>query len=115
MGVDFCGIMGRRGAHVFYHFSTVIALLVFTVAHIAALRGKAEGGDPESAYYASWDESLGVVAWHDGPQTYAICANLPRARLLDLADGERAATAEGPGFSWSPRPVFALAHRSAVH
>jgi len=106
--------MGRRGTHVLYHSSNGIALSVFTVVRIAALRGKTEGGDPESAYYASWDEPLGAVAWHDGPQTYAICAYLPRARLLDLADGGRTAAAEGPGFSWSLRPVLALAHRSAV-
>jgi anti-sigma factor (TIGR02949 family) len=102
VGADRCGIMGRAGAHILYHSATDVALSVYTVARIATFGGRAGAGNTTDEYYVSWDEPLGVVAWHTGPQTHAICANLPRDRLLDLAVGGRTATAEVPGPTWSP-------------
>ena len=109
VGADRCGVMGRAGAHVLYHSASDVALSVFTVVRIAAFSGRATSGDARDEYYVSWDEPLGVVAWHTGPQTHAICANLPRDRLLDLAYGGRTATVEVPNSPWSPPHALVLA------
>lgn len=97
VGADRCGIQGRRGAHVLYRSraDATLMLSVFTVPRIATL-GSGGGDLAEEAYLVSTDEPLGVVAWHAGRQTYALCGALSEARLLDLAGGSRTANAGDP-------------------
>lgn len=108
VGADRCGIMGRRGSHVLYRAAGGGAMLsAFTVGRLAALDPGIGDATPDDRCYVSFDDSVGVVAWHDGPQTHVLCAELPAAILQELVVVARTARA-GP--TVGPNPVLALAN-----
>ena len=92
VGADRCGVRGQRGAHVLYRRPSppVVMLSVFTLPRLADLQpGGGDGTAEEAKYYVTRGDSPRLVAWHDGAQTYTVCADLPEADLLAIAGGIR--------------------------
>jgi anti-sigma factor RsiW len=114
VGADRCGILGRRGAHVLYRLASAGPWLsVFTVARLPGLWAALGDSPPyhnnDRRYFVSGEESLTVVAWHDGRQTYAFCGRMPKPDLLALAEQIRTASAMSPHPASRPSqrwPVF---------
>lgn len=109
VGADSCGMMGRPGAHVLYRsVSTGRMLSVFTVNRLAGLGPESGDGAVDGALLVSSDGSPCVVAWHDGPQTYLVCADVPEATLLEIGGRVSLAGAVQPGVWGGPQPVLAV-------
>jgi len=92
VGADQCGIRGQRGAHVLYRRPSppVVMLSVFTLPRLADLQpGEGDRTAEEAKYYVTRGDSPRLVAWHEGAQTYTVCADLPEADLLAIAGGIR--------------------------
>lgn len=108
-GADSCGVKGRPGAHVIYRsIATGKLLSVFTVERWADIGAGGGGGSGELGYFVSSDnDALCVVAWHDGPQTYILCSDLPEQVLLDLGGRLSGATASRLGASATAGPCLA--------
>ncbi len=100
-GADRCGIRGRPGAHVLYQSASSETMLsFFTVGRWVEVEvgledRKVEGLKRE--YVVSAKESPCVVAWHDGPQSYILCADLTQKSLIAVADGIRVAVGPAAG------------------
>ncbi|UCC30096.1 MAG: zf-HC2 domain-containing protein [Phycisphaerales bacterium] len=110
VGADRCGIMGQRGAHVLYQYaSTGAPLSVFTVGRVTELGSGADGSTAQREYFVSSSEPLCVVAWHGGPQTYAICGEFSEPMLLDLAGAPRTAGIGDPGHRQPEGSMVAMA------
>ena len=110
VGADRCGIMGRRGAHVLYQYSsTGVPLSVFTVGRVSELGSEARGSRAQREYFVSSSEPLCVVAWHGGPQTYAICGEFSEPTLLDLAGAPRTAHVGDTDYRRREGSMFAMA------
>ncbi len=109
VGADRCGIAGLRGAHVLYKaVPSQVPLSVFSVTRMHDL-GCGSGGSGAAQYFVSSDEPLGVVAWQNEQQSYAICGRFPQATLLVLAGESRTASAARPGSVRNLGPTFAFA------
>lgn len=94
IGADRCGILGRSGAHLLYRsVAGPKALSIFTIAHLGWLRSTDHPTDSKYAYISGNDDRLTVLAWHDGPQTYVTCGDLPAADLRRVMDSVRVASA----------------------
>ena len=112
VGADRCGIRGRPGAHVLYHSATTGgALSVFTVRYLPEISAGAIGNPEASRFFVS-DASIPVVAWHQGPQTYVLCGDLPSETLLEVAREVRQASTAA---LTRTRAVVALAAPGFVH
>ena len=88
VGADRCGIRGQRGAHVLYRrtLRPPVMLSVFTLPRLANYQpGDGDGTEEDATYYVTGGDLPRLVAWHDGAQTYTVCAELPEADLLALA------------------------------
>ena len=110
VGTDRCGIMGRRGAHILYQYAlTGAPLSVFTVGRVTELGSGANGSTRGRAYFVSSNQPLCVVAWHGGPQTYALCGEFSEPNLLDLAGAVRTASLAGPDFHQPAGTLLAMA------
>jgi anti-sigma factor RsiW len=109
VGADSCGLMGRPGAHVLYQsVSTGRMLSLFTVNRLASLGPESGEGAVDGALLVSSEGSPSVVAWHDGPQTYLVCAEVPEATLLEIGGRVSTASAVQPGMWGGPQPVLAV-------
>lgn len=110
LGADRCGVLGRRGAHVLYQArASKQPLSVFTVERWHGLGGYDARSLPDSVAFVSQRSSGHVVAWHAGPQTYALCGSLPSDELLGLAGWIRTADAADARFRMTTGPLLALA------
>ncbi len=106
VGADRCGVMGRKGSHILYRsVSSGVMLSAFTVGRLVALNPTSDGQTVDGGCFVSSDDSPAVVAWHDGPQTHILCAELPDAALLDLVGTTRTA---GAGRTVGLNPALAL-------
>ncbi len=94
-GANWCGIRGRCGAHILYRSSAppVTALSLFTVGRQAPFTSGREPGRAEGDVFVASDDSLRIIAWHDGRQAYVACADLPESALLDLTGAIRTSVA----------------------
>lgn len=109
VGADSCGVNKRTGAHVVYwSVSSGKLLSVFTVARWAGMDGEEGGGSGDRGFFvSSADDPLCIVAWHQGPQTYMLCADLPEPVLLEIAGRVSGATASRTGIHGDMSPCLA--------
>jgi anti-sigma factor RsiW len=109
-GADACGINGRAGAHLMYRLVTTGQLLsVFTVDRWAELGGEEGRATGDEGYFVSSDsDQLCVVAWHDGPQTYMLCSDMPEHVLLQIGGHLSGATASRPIVHSAASPCLAV-------
>lgn len=108
IGVDRCGVAGRPGAHALYRSTEQEGeLSLFTIARVATLVSDHVGRPADRGMIVSCDQSVLVVAWHHGRQTYLACAELSEGALRDLAEGIRTGLAVAEPVS---RAVLALAY-----
>lgn len=92
IGADRCGIRGRPGAHVLYRGRSHGPILsVFSVARMTSLRSETIERRNGNDLLIAEDQPLCVVAWHDGPQTYVLSAQLPTRDMVELASHVRVA------------------------
>ncbi len=106
IGADRCGVGRRKGSHALYHSGRPNGeLSLFTVGRTAKLASDRLGAVVEGNMVTAADDRLAVVAWHDGPQTYLACAEVPDDVLCDLVAAFRSNLAEARQVS---RAVLAL-------
>lgn len=92
IGADYCGIRGRRGAHVLYRSTDTAGLLsIFTTRFLPEI-GTGELPDPSELRFFVSSSEMPVVVWHQEHQTFAICGNLVADELLEIAKGVRLAS-----------------------
>ena len=106
IGADRCGVGRRKGSHALYRSSSPNGeLSLFTVGRTAALASDRLGAAVKRNMVTADDDRLAVVAWHDGPQTYLACAEVPEDVLCDLVAAFRSNPARA---KQAPRPVLAM-------
>ncbi len=88
VGADACGIQGRAAAHVLYESAGgERKLSVYTVNRLSDLTPNRPVSPSGRRYFvASVDNALTVLAWHEGLQSYTVCAPLPEESLLAFFD-----------------------------
>lgn len=110
VGADDCGIRGRPGAHVLYRAeSNDVALSLFSVARMGDLGAAANTACAERRCFVSTEDALTVAAWHEGAETYAMCAAVAEETLLGMVDEIRTAGLPRPELVWHNGPTVAVA------
>ena len=118
MGADRCGVGGRPGAHMLYQATSDGRLLsVFTVARWPDLTSEDQtsaghaSSRNDDEHFVSTDGALTVVAWHQGPESHAVCAPADGTELVSLVEHMRVATADHPLGLSGTSPLLAVAPR----
>jgi len=96
-GAGRCGARGHRGAHVLYRSSLDhAALSVFSLVRLEGFGGDAMKTGNDLEYFVSTSDELTVVAWHEGKQSYAFCAESTEPQLMSMIDSVRTAWLSPP-------------------
>lgn len=88
--VDRCRVGRRKASHAIYRSGVPNGeLSFFTVERTASLASDRVATTPDRELVAADHAPLSVVGWHDGPQTYLACAEVPEHVLFDIVNSIR--------------------------
>lgn len=106
VGVDRCGIGQRKGSHALYRSGEPNGeLSFFTIERKAMLASDRFAVSKANERIPADNDRLSIVAWHDGPQTYVACAEVPESELADIARSIRIQLARA---KTTPRTALAM-------